>query len=97
MDLGKYSFLIQHRPDESQVAIDQIAQRDYASFDLVRKGLQELRDVPETLHKIRLIHRKWEAIPFVRRNAAIQKFIETYLSGTTTSTDLQLSRKHMQP
>lgn len=96
MDLGKYSFLIQHRPDESQVAIDQIAQRDYASFDLVRKGLQELRDVPETLHKIRFTGSGRQFLLSVGMQQFRSSLRHTSLV-TTTSTDLQLSRKHMQP
>ena len=80
MDLGKYAFLLQHSPTESSEALAKIQDRDYTSIQAIRAQLLQMTQLTDVTEKIRWIHRRIETVSFVRRNVALQKFIDGYIA-----------------
>ena len=72
--------MMQHRPSDVESTASQIAGRDYKNFAFVTDTLKRLEDVGDTLNKVKIINRKLTSIPDCRRNAALQKFMDTYCS-----------------
>lgn len=80
VDLGKYAFLLQHCPTESSEALAKIQNRDYASIQAIRAQMLQMTHLTDVTEKIRWIHRRIETVAHVRRNVALQKFIDEYIA-----------------